>query len=82
MHEIPKHSWAAIVFMSAVTPAPEEGSKPAIVKTTGGVTAMAFTVNPKLKQGKKTYGGSVEPVPSPEREAFQKSYSYPLVTML
>src|SRR5271169_1229845 len=40
MQETPKHSCAAIVLMSAVIPAPEEGSNPAIVKTTGGVTAM------------------------------------------
>jgi hypothetical protein len=28
--------------MSAVTPAPEEGSNPAIVSSTGGFSAMAF----------------------------------------
>jgi hypothetical protein len=28
--------------MSAVTPAPDEGSNPAIVSTTGGFSAMAF----------------------------------------
>jgi hypothetical protein len=28
-------------LMSAVTPAPDEGSNPAIVRTTGGVTAMS-----------------------------------------
>jgi hypothetical protein len=26
-----------MVFISAVTPAPEEGSKPAMVRTTGGI---------------------------------------------
>jgi hypothetical protein len=31
-----------MVLMSAVTPAPEEGSNPAIVSTTGGFSAMAF----------------------------------------
>lgn len=31
-----KQPWAAAVLMSAVTPAPEEGSKPAIDKTTLG----------------------------------------------
>jgi len=29
-----------MVLMSAVTPAPDEGSKPAIVRTTGGVGAI------------------------------------------
>ena len=29
-----------MVLMSAVAPAPEEGSKPAMVKTTGGFSAM------------------------------------------
>ena len=31
-----------MVLMSAVTPAPEEGSKPAMVSTTGGFSAMIF----------------------------------------
>jgi hypothetical protein len=30
-----------MVLMSAVTPAPEEGSKPAMLNTTKGVSAMA-----------------------------------------
>jgi hypothetical protein len=29
-----------MVLMSAVAPAPDEGSKPAIVKTTGGVCGI------------------------------------------
>ena len=29
-----------MVFMSAVTPAPDDGSNPAMVKTTGGVVGM------------------------------------------
>jgi hypothetical protein len=31
-----------MVLMSAVMPAPDEGSNPAIVSTTGGFSAMAF----------------------------------------
>jgi hypothetical protein len=40
MHPIPKHPCAAKVLMSAVTPAPEEGSNPAMLRTTGGPEAM------------------------------------------
>jgi rare lipoprotein A len=33
MHEVPNSPWAAKTIRSAVTPAPEDGSKPAIVRT-------------------------------------------------
>jgi len=33
MHEVPKSPWAANTIKSAVMPAPDEGSKPAMVKT-------------------------------------------------
>src|SRR5581483_7937243 len=36
----PYHPWAAIVFMSAFTPAPDDGSNPAIVRGMGGVSGM------------------------------------------
>src|SRR3954469_13464090 len=36
MHPIPKQLWAARVLMSAVTPAPDEGSNPAMLRTMGG----------------------------------------------
>jgi hypothetical protein len=36
MHETPKHSRLEMVLRSAVIPAPEEGSNPAIVHITGG----------------------------------------------
>src|ERR1700751_740042 len=43
-----------MVLMSAVIPAPEEGSKRAIVRMTGGVKPMAFTLNRNFEQGKNT----------------------------
>src|ERR1051326_1684765 len=39
--DTPKHPWAAMVLMSAVMPAPEDGSNPAIVRTTGEPSAIA-----------------------------------------
>src|SRR5690349_24012819 len=33
--DTPKHPWAAIVFISAVMPTPEDGSNPAMVRMTG-----------------------------------------------
>ena len=49
-----------MVLMSAVMPAPDEGSNPAIVSTTGGVAAMAFTLNRKFKEGKNTSVSRIE----------------------
>src|SRR3954462_6786298 len=37
MHPMPKQLGAAKVLISAVTPAPEEGSNPAMLRTTGGL---------------------------------------------
>ena len=40
--------------MSAVIPAPEDGSNPAIVSTTGGRKAMPPTLNPNAHAGNST----------------------------
>src|SRR5207302_11373649 len=40
MQATPQQPWAAIVLMSAVTPAHDEGSNPATVSTMGGASAM------------------------------------------
>src|SRR5271167_2693443 len=45
-----KQPWAAAVLMSAVTPAPEEGSYPAMLSTTGG-TFMELNVPQNLFLG-------------------------------
>ena len=36
-----------MVLMSAVTPAPDDGSNPAMVRTTGGFSAMTFCTQNK-----------------------------------
>jgi hypothetical protein len=36
MADVPKRPWAAKVWRSAEIPAPEEGSKPAMVRAMGG----------------------------------------------
>ena len=41
MAEVPKSPWAAKTWRSAVTPAPFEGSKPAMVRAIGGLFAPA-----------------------------------------
>src|SRR3954469_17152663 len=40
MHPMPKQLCAAKVLISAVTPAPEEGSNPAMLRTTGGLDGI------------------------------------------
>jgi hypothetical protein len=50
--------------MSAVIPAPEEGSKPAIVSTTGGLSGMTFRsreLRLQVEFGTASHiGGSIE----------------------
>src|SRR5271166_2707572 len=43
--------------MSAVMPAPEDGSNPAIVNTTGGVTTISHC-KPKIRTGKQNSGST------------------------
>jgi hypothetical protein len=45
-----------MVLMSAVIPAPDEGSKPAIVSTTGGVTVIFGHCKPKVQLGIQHFG--------------------------
>lgn len=40
MQEVPKRPWAAKTMRSAVTPAPELGSKPAMVSTVFGLNGL------------------------------------------
>jgi len=49
-----------MALMSAVMPAPEEGSKPAMVRITGGVVGIVATLNPKSFQGWNFLSGEAE----------------------
>jgi hypothetical protein len=51
--------------MSAVTPAPEEGSKPAMVKTTGGAGAIYRTLSETVQVANSSHGSPHTPAFGP-----------------